>query len=80
MFEGSQCFTASQNALRIVLDSIGQHWGFMVLTKRALGEAPGSPRETESRRDLAGRAKRLVGKDPGSKGADSTSDGGHFEV
>lgn len=52
----------------------------MVLTEGTLGEAPGSPRETESRRNLAGRGKRLVGKDPGSKGADGTSDGGHFEV
>lgn len=52
----------------------------MVLTKRALGEAPGSPRETESRRNLAGGGKRLLGKDPGSKWADGAGDGVHFEV
>ena len=54
--------------------------GFTVLTERALREAPGSPRETESRRNLAGGSKRLLGKDPGSKGADGASDGGHFGV
>lgn len=52
----------------------------MVLTERALREAPGSPRETESRRNLAGGSKRLLGKDPGSEGADGASDGGHFWV
>lgn len=52
----------------------------MVLTERALGEAHGSPRETESRRGLAGGGKRLLGKGPGSEGADGAGDGGHFEV
>ena len=66
--------------LDTVLDSIQQHWVSTVLTERALGEAPGSPRETESRRNLTGGCKRLLGNDPGSKGADCASDGGHFEV
>lgn len=56
----------------------GQHWGHTVLTERALGEAPGSPRETESRRSPAGGSQRLLGKDPGSEGADGASDGRHF--
>lgn len=56
----------------------GQHWGHTILTERALGEAPGSPRETESGRSPAGGSQRLLGKDARSEGADGASDGGHF--
>jgi hypothetical protein len=56
----------------------GQHWGHTTLTERALGEAPGSPRETESRRSPAGGSQRLLGKDARSEGADGASDGRHF--
>ena len=56
----------------------GQHWGHTILTERALGEAPGSPRETESGRSPAGGSQRFLGKDARSEGADGASDGRHF--
>lgn len=49
------------------------------LTQRALREAPGSPREAESRRSAAGRGQRLLGKGLRGKGTDRASNGGHFE-
>jgi uncharacterized membrane protein YgcG len=56
----------------------GQYWGHTILTKRALGEAPGSPRETESGRSAAGGSQRLLSKNAGSEGADGTSERRHF--
>lgn len=49
------------------------------LTKRALGEAPGSPREAESRRSAAHGGQGLLGKSPGGEGTDGASDSRHFE-
>lgn len=80
MFRATDSLIANRNGFKGPPGSIGQHLGCEVLTKRALGEAPGSPRETESGRSLADRSDRLLGKDPGGEGTDSAGDGGHFEV
>jgi len=53
-------------------------WRVESLTQRALGEAPGSPREAESSRSAPGRGKRLLSNGPGSKGTNGASNGGHF--
>lgn len=69
----AMCLEAFQTARNSI-------WGCWVLTERALGEGPGSPRETESGRSLANGSNGLLGKGPRGKGTDSAGDGGHFGV
>lgn len=55
-------------------------WRRESLTKRALREAPGSPREAGSRSSARDRSQGLLGEDPRSKGTNGASNGGHYGV
>lgn len=80
MFWATKCLIASRNEFKIASESHREQLGSWILTKRALGEALGSPRETESGRSLADGSNWLLSKGPRGKGTDSAGDEGHFGV
>ena len=59
-------------------DSFCELEGQDKLTEWALREAPGSPRKAGRRCSTTGGGERLLGKGPRGKGAEDTSDGGHY--